>query len=130
MAKTIEKNHGHHAARGARLQGAGRPVLLRYAIARCEDNNPKLFRVPLKSGEEALPVFSSRRAAQSFVYSNAFGWEWYTKEFSSGELVSLLLGPYLDVEWVLLDPPPAYLATEYSPANLMRWESFIDYLLG
>jgi hypothetical protein len=84
----------------------------------------------LKSGEEALPVFSFRKAAQTFVHSSAFEWEWYTKEFSSGELAFLLLGPYLDVEWVLVNPPPGYLATEASPANLMRSESFIDYLLG
>jgi hypothetical protein len=130
VTKTIEKNHRPHPARGAQLHGTGSPVLLHYAIARRKVNRLELFCVPLKSGVEVLPVFSSRKAAQNFVCSNASEWEWYSRECSPGELVSLLLGPYVDVQWVLLDPLPRYLKIEDRPANLMHWKSFVDYLLG
>jgi hypothetical protein len=130
VTKTIEKNHRPYPARGARLHSSGSAVLLHYAIARREVNSLELFRVSLKSGVEVLPVFSSRKAAQSFVYSNVSQREWYCRECSPGELVSLLLGPYVDLQWVLLDPLPRFLKVQDRPANLMHWKSFVDYLLG
>jgi hypothetical protein len=130
VTKTIEKNHSPHPARGVWLRSVGSAVRLHYAIARRKINGLELLRVPLKSGVEALPVFSSRKAAQSFVYSNASRREWYSRECSPGELVSLLLGPCVDVQWVLLDPLPRYLEVEDRSANLMHWKSFVDYLLG
>ena len=129
MTKTIEKNHIPQPARGVQLHGTGSPVL-HYAIARRKANGLELFRVPLRSGVVVLPVFSSWKVAQSFVCANASQWEWYSRECSPGELVSLLFGPCLDVQWVLLDPVPSYLMVEDGPTNLMDWKNFIDYLLG
>jgi hypothetical protein len=105
-------------------------VLLRYVIARQGNKGPELFSFSIGSDEEALAVFSSGRAAQSFALSNTLGWEWHARVCSAGELVSLLLGPYAGIEWVLLDPLPGCLAAGDTPANFMRWENFVDYLLG
>src|SRR5215208_4782992 len=83
-----------------------RPVLLLYAIARHGDNRLRLLHVPLGFGQEALVVFSSWRAAQNFFLSEVLWGEWYTRVCSAGELISLLLGPYEGIEWVLFDPLP------------------------
>ena len=130
MAKAIEKDGGHWVVRGeVGRRPAGHPVLLQYVLAREGNKGPVIFSLPLGSDEEALVVFSSGRAAQSFALSNALGQEWRTKICSAGELVSWLLGPYVGIEWVLLDPLPGYLAAENTPTNLTRWEDFLSYLL-
>ena len=49
---------------------------------------------------------------------------------STGELVSLLLGPYMDIDWVQLDPPSGRFAPGDAPINLAQWEDFVDDLLG
>jgi hypothetical protein len=100
-----------------------------YAIARHRNKGPELLCFPLGFGEETLPIFSSRGAAQSFVLSNGLGPEWYARASSTRELISLLLGPYADVERVLLDPPGG-IVEEVAPAHLVRWDDFIDHLLG
>ena len=105
-------------------------MLLQYVLAREGNQGPVLFRLPLGFDEEALAVFSSGRAAQSFALSNALGQEWRTRICSAGELASWLLGPYACIEWVLLDPLPGYLAAGDSPTSPMRWEDFVDYLLN
>lgn len=89
-----------------------------------------MFRILSESGLEILPVFSSRDAARDFALHHALGPEWYTKECSAGELVSLLLGPYADTEWVLLDPLLLCLPAKDAPANLVRRKSFTNQLLG
>ena len=131
MAKAIEKDGGQRVVRGEiRRQPAGYPVLLQYVLTRKGNKGPVLFSLPIGFDEEALLVFSSGRAAQSFALSNALGQEWRTKICSAGELVSWLLGPYMSIEWVLLDPLPGCLAAGDTPTNPTRWEDFVDYLLG
>jgi hypothetical protein len=44
-----------------------------------------------------------------------------------GELVSLLVGLYIGVEWVALDPRPGRRGGE--TANVMPRENFVHYLL-
>jgi hypothetical protein len=131
VAKAIEKDGWYWVVRGeVGRRPAGHPVLLHYVLAREGNQGPVLFRLPLGFDEEALAVFSSGRAAQSFALSNALGQEWRTKICSAGELASWLLGPYACIECVLLDPLPGYLAAGDSPTNLTRWEDFLDYLLA
>ncbi len=131
MAKAIEKDSGHGVAHGeVGRRPAGQPVLLHYVLAREGNQGPVLFRLSLGFDEQALAVFSSGRAAQSFALSNALGQEWHTRICSAGELASLLLGPYACIECVLLDPLPGCLAAGDTPTNLTRWEDFLDYLLA
>jgi hypothetical protein len=117
-----------------------RPVLLLYAIARHGDNRLRLLHVPLGFGQEALVVFSSWRAAQNFFLSEVLWGEWYTRVCSAGELISLLLGPYEGIEWMLFDPLPEgehlkgehlkgeHLGAGTTQARLLSRESFVDYL--
>jgi hypothetical protein len=107
------------------------PVPSRYAIAQGGDRGLRLLRVALGCNEEALVVFSSLEAAQSFPLFNGLrGGGWYVRGCSAGELISLLLGPYVDIDWVLLDPLPGRFAPVDTPTNLAQWEDFVDDLLG
>lgn len=130
MTKAIEKERGRqpvtHTGAG---HDAERPLLPHYVIARHEAGGPELLHVPLKSGEGALPVFSSREAADTFLLSNTLASNWYARESYAGELVSLLLGLYAGTGWVLVDPLSGDLAAEDEPAITVYWESFVNRLL-
>jgi hypothetical protein len=130
VTRSIERDRGRLTTRAGTTHNARQPVLLHYVIARHEANGPELLHVPLESGEEMLPVFSSEVAARDFLLSNALGQAWYVREFYAGELVSLLLGLYADIEWVLIDPLPEEHTAEDKPAAIAHWKSFVDYLLG
>ena len=135
-AKVTEKDHGHRAAHDEVTRPALRPVLLRYAIARHGDDGLRLLHVPLGFGEEALVVFSSRETARRYYLSRrhflseVFGEEWHARVCSAGELVSLLLGPYEGLDWVLVDPQSGMRYAEGSmQADLVSRERFVDQLL-
>lgn len=130
MTKAIEKDNGHSVAFRTAELFEEHPGLLHYVVARHGNNGPTLFHTLLGFGEETLPVFSSWEAAQNFALSNALGGEWHVRESSTGELVSLLLGPCAGTEWVLLDPLARGLSTGDAAASLMGRERFVDYILG
>ncbi len=130
MTRSIERDRGRLTTSAGTTQNARPPMLLNYVIARHEANGLQLLHLPLESGEETLPVFSSEVAARDFLLSSALEHEWYVRESYAGELVSLLLGLCADVGWVLIDPLPGEQAAEGNPADIAHWESFIDYLLG
>ena len=130
IAETKKEHRGHHTALDAAEQRGLRPVLSKYAIAQYENKGLRLLSVPLGFSEEALLVFSSWDAAQGFLLSDASQGDWHVRECSAGELVSLLLGLYKALDWVLLDPLPAHLVSGETPSNLARRENFVNYLLG
>jgi hypothetical protein len=135
-AETKKKDSGHHTAHDAAGRRTLRPVLLRYAIAQSGYKGLKLLHVPLSLDEEALVVFSSWETAQRYYVSRrhflseVFSGEWHVRACSAGEMVSLLLGPYEGLEWVLLDPQPGVRVVAGSTqANLMSRKWFADQLL-
>lgn len=130
MTEVTEKDRGHRAAPDEVRPPALRPVLLHYAIARHGEDGLRLLHIPLGFDEEALVVFSSSKAAEKYFLSNVVSGAWYTRECSGGELVSLLLGPYEGIEWVLLDSLSDCLSAGGTATNLMRRERFVDHLLG
>jgi hypothetical protein len=130
MTEVTEKGRGHCAAPDEGRPPALRSVLLHYAIARHGEDGLRLLHLPLGFDEEALVIFSSSKAAERYFLSNVFSEVWFTRECSGGELVSLLLGPYEGIEWVLLDPLSDCLSAGGTATNLMRRERFVDYLLG
>jgi hypothetical protein len=110
---------------------AKRYATAQYVIARHEKEGLELLRVSLETGdEEALPVFSFEKLAREFLRSGNLGPEWYVRESYNGELVSLLLGPYADVEWILPNPLPEPLAAEDALLNLLDREHFVCLLLA
>jgi hypothetical protein len=130
VTRSIERDRGYLTMRAGVTHNARQPMLPYYVVARREANGPELLHAPLESGEETLPVFSSEVAARDFLLSNALGQEWYVRQSYAGELVSLLLGLYAGIEWVLIDPRPGEHTAEDNPADIEHWESFVDYLLG
>jgi hypothetical protein len=130
MTRALERVSKPGTALGGVPLASRRPEHLRYAAARYQGKDPKLFCVPLESGEEALPVFSSSVAAQGFIFSYGLEPEWHATGFSVGELISLLVGPCVNVDWILLDPFPGCLGDGDVPVNLMHWQRFADHLLG
>ena len=88
---------------------------------------PHLF---LNSGEEVLPVFSSRAVASRFLSSVVFGEGWYIREFSAGELVSVLFSLCAEIEQVLFNPlPEALVGDEGLTSFLVDRHSFIESLI-
>jgi hypothetical protein len=130
VTRSIERDRGRLTTRAGTTHNARQPMLLHYVIARHEANGLELLHIPLESCGETLPVFSSEVAARDFLLSNALGQEWYVRKSYAGELVSLLLGLYADIEWVLIDPLPGEQTAEDQPAEIAHWKSFVDYLLG
>ena len=130
MSEVVKEERVHSASSDAARRRGLCSVLLYYAIACHGDNGPKLLHFPLGFGEEALLLFSSWQPAQNFFLSDVFDGQWYVRECSAGELISLLLGPYEGVDWVLLDPLPGYLESRGTQANLTSRERFVKHLLG
>jgi hypothetical protein len=110
---------------------AGRQATSQYVIARPERGGLELLRVSVEAGdEEALPVFSFEELAKEFLRSGNFGSEWYVRESYNGELISLLLGPFADIEWILPNPLPEPFAAEDALLNLLDRGSFVSLLLS
>ena len=130
MTKSIERDSEHLTTWAGSTHNTVQSVLPRYMIARYGVKGLELLHVPLESGEETLPVFSSEVAARDFLLSSALEQEWYVRESYAGELVSLIVGLCADIEWVLIDPLPGEQAAEGNPAEIAHWESFVGYLLG
>ncbi len=71
-------------------------------------------------GSDVLPVFSFREEAQMFLGLGHAADSWQVKETTGGELVSVLYGPYREVEHVALDPTENSRAREPEPKGF-RW---------
>jgi hypothetical protein len=81
------------------------------------------------SGEQALPVFSSEREAEMFLWlEGAFEQDWRVREISAGELVSILYGPCAGVGRVALDPSPEMAAETLGLVSVSR-ERFVNWIV-
>jgi hypothetical protein len=76
-----------------------------------------------------LPVFCAREAARRFIDSGALGEEWYVREFSVGEMISLLFALRERIAWVLLSPLPGHLLIEDALSHQTSRDSFIASLI-
>ena len=102
----------------------------RYLIVRHENRGLELPHLFLNSGEEVLPVFSSVEVASRFLSSVVFGEGWYVREFSAGELVSVLFSLCAEIEQVLFNPlPEALVGDEGLTSFLVDRDSFIESLI-
>jgi hypothetical protein len=106
----------------------GRPVLVHYLVARRETKGIEVPHVLMGGGEEVLPVFSSAEAARRFLISQVRGEGWYVRQFSTGELVSLLFGLYGRFSLILPNPLPGTLSEDTS--SPVSRDRFIESLIG
>lgn len=103
-------------------------LFVRYLISRHTHHRIEVWISEAGDGQ-ALPVFSTYRAANEYLQSGDFGSEWHVRESTAGELISLLMGHVADVETVVLDPPLGMLAYENSLPNRLSKETFIGSLM-
>jgi hypothetical protein len=109
---------------------SGRLGSVHYVIARRETTGFELPHTFFHLGKEVMPVFSSAEAARWFLASLALGDRWHVREFSTGELVSLLFILHKRVAWVLPNPPLERLLAEDALSQLMRRDSFVEFLIA
>jgi hypothetical protein len=110
---------------------SGRSGLVHYVIARREITGFEHPHTFSHLGKEVMPVFSSAEAARKFLASRALGDRWHVREFSTGELVSLLFILHKRVAWVLPNPTVEQrLLAEDALLQLMRRVSFVECLIA
>ena len=105
------------------------PALLHYVVVRHGEEGLEVLRIRLEGKGEVLPVFSAAWVSRGYLFAEAPGGGWYVSTYTTGELISLLVGPCVGVQWVALDPRPGPRSGG-EVANLMPRENFVDYLLG
>ncbi len=82
-------------------------------------------------GGRALPVFSGEGEAEMFVWlGGAFQDGWRVRETSTGELVSMLCGPYARVRNVALDPSPGMAKAEMIGLVIVARKRFLDRIVA
>lgn len=104
-------------------------LFVRYLISCHTHHRMEVWISPMVDGEQALPVFSTYRAANEYLRSGDFGVEWHVRESTAGELISLLMGHVADVETVVLDPPSDARVLEHPSSNCLSKEAFIGSLM-
>ena len=99
-----------------------------YLIVRHGSKGLELPDILSDSGEELLPVFSSEEAAQEFLSLSSLRKGWYVREFSEGELVSMLFAFHARMKGVLLDPHPGAVSGDVALSVVGR-NAFVSSLL-
>jgi hypothetical protein len=81
-------------------------------------------------GETVLPLFSFQEEVELFLFLQAKGADWWPRETTTGELVSLLLGLCARVDTVALDPLPRLGEREIIGLVSTGRRHFVHDLLG
>jgi hypothetical protein len=81
-------------------------------------------------GEMVLPIFSFQEEGELFLRLEAAEANWWPRETTTGELVSLLLGLCSRVDKVALDPLPGLWEREIVGLVSTSRRHFLRHLLG
>ena len=81
-------------------------------------------------GETVLPVFSFQEEGEFFLGLEATEADWWPRETTTGELVSLLLGLCAGVDKVALDPLPSLGEREIVELVSTGRRRFVRHLMG
>jgi hypothetical protein len=81
-------------------------------------------------GETVLPVFSFQEEGEFFLSLEAAEADWWPRQTTTGELVSLLLGLCARVDKVALDPLPSLGEREIVELVSTGRRRFVRYLMG
>ena len=82
------------------------------------------------AGEVVLPVFSFKEEGEDFLGLEGTEADWWPRETTTGELVSLLLGLCARVDKVALDPLPGLWGREILGLVSTGRRYFVRHLLG
>ena len=82
------------------------------------------------SGETVLPVFSFQEEGEFFLGLEATKADWWPRETTTGELVSLLLGLCARTDKVALDPFPGLGEREIVGLVSVGRRAFVRHLMG
>jgi hypothetical protein len=82
------------------------------------------------AGEVVLPVFSFKEEGEDFLGLEGTEADWWPRETTTGELVSLLLGLCARVDKVALDPLPGFGEREILGLVSTGRRYFVRHLLG
>ncbi len=99
-----------------------------WLIARDGVGWPGLRTTEFTDGRRALSVFSFEEEAGLYLHHGTSG-GWRVRATGVGELVSVLTGPYREVELVALDPLPQRQAEALNSLLCVNRERFVDFLL-
>ena len=81
-------------------------------------------------GETVLPLFSFQEEVELFLHLQAKGADWWPRETTTGELVSLLLGLCARVDKVAIDPLPSLGKSEIIGLVCTGRRHFVRHLMG
>jgi hypothetical protein len=99
-----------------------------YLIAGHGSKGLELPDIRSDSGEEVLPVFTSEETAWEFLRASSLEGGWCVREFSRGELVSVLFAFHTRIDGVLLDPHPGAFSGDVA-VSVMGRDAFVSSLL-
>ncbi len=99
-----------------------------YLIVGYGSKGVELPHILSDAGEEILPVFSTKTAAQEFLSLSLLGEGWDIRGFSGGELVSMLFAFRARMKGVALNPQPATLSEDVALSVVGR-NVFVSSLL-
>ncbi len=99
-----------------------------YLIVGYGSKGVELPHILSDAGEEILPVFSTKTAAQVFLSLSVLGEGWDIRGFSGGELVSMLFAFRARMKGVALNPQPASLSEDVALSVVGR-NVFVSSLL-
>lgn len=103
-----------------------------WIIQSYQNNRIDVFTIDPYGDGGFLAVFSFKEEAEAFLnlLEDDQKCDWQSRETSSGELVSVLLGPCAGVRRVALDPLPLSYAVVSLPLVSVNKERFVQDLLG
>src|ERR687896_1059370 len=81
-------------------------------------------------GKTVLPLFSFQEEVELFLHLQAKGADWWPRETTTGELLSLLLGLCAGVDKVALDPLPSLGEREIIGLVSTGRRRFMRHLMG
>ncbi len=109
---------------------ARRPL---WIITCYRNNRMDILTIDPDGGGGFLPVFSFKEEAQTFLClfeDDETKMEWYTRQMTAGELVSVLMAPCARVRQVALDPLPVSCGRAALPLLSVSRECFLQELMG
>jgi len=111
------------------MTGKGAAWASRWLIADRTDGRMDVLTID-GGGDLVLPVFSFREEAEMYACLQPGMPDWEPREFSPGELASVLRGPLSGVARVALDPLPEACDGNLLGLLCVRRNAFVGALVG